>query len=164
MSFQQKTERAAKTKATEAIKSLAQSSKCHVKQEDDANVEDIQEKKTFEELDKKVERSKESYDKEEEKRSEEFNNEEKEDDLEMLQREQLASECSRNWRFMDGMAKCMNSNCFEGIGIYETECKFCGDVMTDIWFEECSAGCVGVQGAPGICVYCESNAVTHFGG
>ena len=48
--------------------------------------------------------------------------------------------------------------------MYETECKFCGVLMTDIRFGECSVGCVGVQGAPGICVYCESNAVTPFGG
>ena len=111
-----------------------------------------------------MDRSKESKDKQEEERSEEDNDEEEEDDPEMLQREQFTSECRRNWRFMKGMAKCMNSNCFEGIGIYETECKFCGDVMSDIRFGECSADCVGVQGAPGICVYCESNAVTSFGG
>ena len=63
---------------------------------------------------------------------------------------------------MDGMAECTNTSCFKGIRKYETECEFCGVIMTDIRFGECSGGCVGVQGAPGICVYCKSNSITPF--
>ena len=136
MSSNGKTERAAKTKATKAIKSLAKSSKRRVKQEDDVPVVGI----------KKQEIEVCSED---------------EVDPEEMQREKFASECRRNWRNMDGMAKCLE--CFKGIGFYETECEFCGEIMKAIRFGECVAGCVGVQGAPGKCGYCES-VVYPFGG
>ena len=71
MSFQPKTERAAKTKATEAIKSLAKSSKGHIKQEDNVTFLVIRKEEIHEESDD-------------------------EDDPEILEREQFASECRRN--------------------------------------------------------------------
>ena len=139
MSSHAKTERAAKTKATKAIKSLAESSKRHEKKEDDVSAVVIQKEEIHEESDD-------------------------EDDPEVLQREQFASECRRNWRTMCGMAECTNMSCWKGIGKYETECEFCGEVMTEIRFGECGGGCVGVQGAHGTCVYCESSYVIPFGG
>ena len=70
MSSHAKTERAAKTKATKAIKSLAESSKRHVKEEDKVSVLVIQKQENHVLSDD-------------------------EDNLDVLQCEQFASECKK---------------------------------------------------------------------
>lgn len=164
MSFQAKPERAAKKKAAEAIKRLAETSNRRVLKQGDVNVETVEER--YEEI---IEESKEEdtlnsrlfvrtiipeYN--------EFEEEEDVEDEEELQREEFAVYCRENWREMDGMACC--TNCFKGIGYFEEKCEYCGDIMECLRFGECGGGCIGVQGFPGICPDCESSCVEPFGG
>lgn len=144
MSPNAKTERAAKTKAAKAIKSLAKSSKRRVKQEDDVPVVGAPIKQQEEEVE------------------EEVYSEEDEIDSEVEERAEHAAKVRNNWKTMDNMVICVE--CFEVTGIYGTECHECHEIMTECRFGECGGGCEGVQFAHRKCYYCEEMAVIPFGG